>query len=113
MLLSDRQRIIKATNSNFKNEDFSSCKSDKNVQLEKVKSDNLNQLSQYLSKLQEIHLQAAKHILHYLEEAINLEILYKTDRENLIIFADAFYTNACKFKSTTDFCALILNEPVI
>ena len=29
-------------NLNFKDEDFSSCKSDKNVQLEKVKSDNLN-----------------------------------------------------------------------
>ena len=43
MLLSDRWRIIKTTNSDFKDEeDFSSCKSDKNVQLERVKSDNLN-----------------------------------------------------------------------
>ena len=47
MLLSDRQRIIKAMNLDFKDEDFSSCKSDKNVQLEEVKSDNLNNFDDF------------------------------------------------------------------
>src|SRR5947207_2186013 len=65
-----------------------------------------------ISKILEIHLQAAKHVLHYLERAINLEILYKTNRESLIIFADAFYVNAHKFKLTIEFCALISNESV-
>ena len=48
MLLSDRQRIIKTMNLNFKNEeDFSSCKSNKNVQLEKEKSDNFNNFDDF------------------------------------------------------------------
>ena len=36
MLLSDRWRIVKTTNLNFKDEDFNSCKTDNNMQLEKV-----------------------------------------------------------------------------
>ena len=48
MLLSDRQRIVKTMNSDFKDEenhDFSSCKSDNNMQLKKViKSDNFDNL---------------------------------------------------------------------
>ncbi len=56
-----------------------------------------------------------KHVLYYLEKAIDLEILYKIilNDKNLIIFADAFYTNSCKFRSTISFCILILNESVI
>ena len=45
MLLSDRQRIIKTTNSDFKDKDSNSCKSDNNMQLERVmKSDNFDNL---------------------------------------------------------------------
>src|SRR5204863_10117693 len=49
ILLPDRHRIVKATNLNFKDEeekyDFSSCKSDNNMQLERVvKPDNLDNL---------------------------------------------------------------------
>ena len=47
MLLFNKWKIIKATNSDFKNEDFSSCKSDKNVQLEEVKSDNFNDFDNF------------------------------------------------------------------
>ena len=54
----------------------------------------VNQLSQYLSESHEIHLQVMKHLLCYLKDKIDLEILYKTDRENLIVFADAVYANA-------------------
>jgi len=72
----------------------------------------VNRLSQYLSEPREIHLQAAKHVLRYLGGAIDLGILYKADGGNLIVFADASYANARKFKSTTGFCALISNGPV-
>ena len=45
MLLSDRQRIVKTTNLDFKNENFNSCKSDNDMQLKEVmKSDNLDNL---------------------------------------------------------------------
>ena len=49
MLLSDRWRIVKTTNLDFKDEeekyDFSSCKSDNDMQLKKVmKSDNFDNL---------------------------------------------------------------------
>ena len=47
MLLSDRQRIVKTTNSDFKDEenDSSSCKSDNDMQLKRViKSDNFDNL---------------------------------------------------------------------
>src|SRR5437667_10296395 len=51
MLLSDRQRIVKTTNSNFKNEenhDFSNCKSDNDMQLEKVmKSGNFDNFDDF------------------------------------------------------------------
>ena len=53
----------------------------------------VNQLNQYLNESCEIHLQAVKHLLHYLRDKIDLEILYKTDEENLIIFTDAVYAN--------------------
>jgi len=54
-----------------------------------------------------------KHLLHYLKDKIDLEILYKTDEENLIIFADTIYANAQKFKSITEFCVLIADDSVI
>ena len=54
----------------------------------------INQLSQYLSKSHEIHLQVTKHLLCYLRDKIDLEILYKTDEENLIIFVNVVYANA-------------------
>ena len=48
MLLSEKQRIVKTTNSDFKDEenhDFSSCKPDDNMQLEEVmKPDNFDNL---------------------------------------------------------------------
>ena len=48
MLLSDRWRIVKTTNSDFKNEEnhnFSNCKPDNDMQLERViKSDNFDNL---------------------------------------------------------------------
>jgi hypothetical protein len=72
----------------------------------------VNRLSQYLSEPREIHLQAAKHLLRYLGGKIDLGILYKADGGNLIVFADAAYANARKFKSTTGFCALIADGPV-
>ena len=75
----------------------------------------MNQLSQYLSKSHEIHLQAVKHLFCYLRDKADLEILYKksTDGENLTVFANAVYANACKFKLITGFLALILNDFVI
>ena len=73
----------------------------------------VNQLSQYFSESYKIYLQAAKHLLHYLKNKIDLEILYKTDEENLIIFADTIYANAQKFKSITEFCVLIADDSVI
>ena len=50
MLLSDRQKIVKTINLNFKDEeekyDFSSCKSDNDMQLERViKSGNFGNLN--------------------------------------------------------------------
>src|SRR5947207_15988269 len=72
----------------------------------------VNQLSQYLSEPHEIHLQAVKHLLHYLRGKIDLGILYNADGENLTVFADAAYANARKFKSITGFLALISNGPV-
>jgi len=74
----------------------------------------VNRLSQYLSEPREIHLQAAKHLLRYLGGKTDLGILYKkvTDGGNLIVFADAAYANARKFKSTTGFLALIADGPV-
>ena len=73
----------------------------------------INWLSQYLSKSQEIHLQVTKHLLQCLANAINLEILYTADDEDLTIYADAAYTNTHKFKSTTEYCTLIANSSVI
>ena len=72
----------------------------------------VNWLSQYLSESCEIHLQAVKHLLHYLRDKIDLEILYKTDEENLIIFTDAVYANIWKFKSIIRFCVLIADDSV-
>ena len=40
-----------------------------------------------------IYLQAVKHLLCYLKDKIDLKILYKIDRKNLIIFADVIYAN--------------------
>src|SRR5438046_237935 len=56
-----------------------------------------------------------KHVLCYLERTVDLGILYKItlNDKNLIIFADAFYATACKFKLTISFCVLILNGSVI
>ena len=51
MLLSDRQKIIKTMNSDFKNEkkyDFNNCKSDNNMQLKKVvKSNNFDNFNDF------------------------------------------------------------------
>ena len=48
MLLSEKQRIVKTTNSDFKDEenhDFNNCKSDDNMQLERMmKSNNFDNL---------------------------------------------------------------------
>ncbi len=59
-------------------------------------------------------MQAAKHLLCYLRDKVDLEILYKksANRENLTVFADAVYANTRKFKSITGFLALISNSPV-
>ena len=73
----------------------------------------VNQLNQYFNEFHEIHLQAAKHLLCYLKDEINLEILYKTDRENFIVFTDAVYANAQKFKSIIRFCVLIADDFII
>ncbi len=74
----------------------------------------VNHLSQYLSESQEIHLQVTKHALYYLVDTTNLDILYeKITDESLAIYTDAVYMNACKFKSTTDYCVLIFNSSVI
>ena len=74
----------------------------------------VNQLSQYLVDSQKIHMQAAKHLLQYLNSTIDLEIIYRpVNSENLILYADAAYANACKFKSTIRYLAIISNEPVI
>ena len=54
-----------------------------------------------------------KHLVHYLKDKIDLEILYKIDEENLIIFTDAVYANVWKFKSIIRFCALIADNSVI
>ena len=54
----------------------------------------VNRLSQYLSKSREIHLQAAKYVLHYLISAADLGILYQKTGGDLTIYADAAYTNA-------------------
>ena len=73
----------------------------------------VNRLSQYLSESHKIHLQAAKHVLQYLKSSSNLEILYKfMSVSDLIKYADAAYTNAHQFKSTTDFCYMINEVPV-
>ena len=53
----------------------------------------VNQLSQYFSEFYKIYLQAAKHLLHYLKNKIDLEILYKIDEKNLIVFINAVYAN--------------------
>ena len=73
----------------------------------------VNQLSQYLNKSHEIYLQAAKHLLCYLRDKIDLKILYNVNKENLIIFIDAVYANVCKFKLITEFLALISNDFII
>ena len=70
-------------------------------------------MSQYFSESHEIYLQAAKHLLHYLKDKIDLEILYKIDEENLIIFTDTVYANVWKFKSIIRFCVLIADDSVI
>jgi len=73
----------------------------------------VNQLSQYLVESQKVHMQAAKHLLQYLNGTIDLEIIYRpTNNRNLILYADAAYANTCKFKSITEFIALISNGPV-
>ena len=64
-------------------------------------------------------MQAAKHLLWYLNSTIDLEIIYRTITKsidssgNLILYADAAYMNICKFKSTTRYLAIISNESVI
>ena len=73
----------------------------------------INQLSQYFNEFYEIYLQAIKHLLYYLKDKIDLEILYKIDRKNLIVFTDAVYANTQKFKLIIKFCILIANNSVI
>src|SRR5436190_1643257 len=59
-------------------------------------------------------MQAAKHILCYLAGTTNLGIIYTARTAgDLVIYADAAYANARKFKSTISFCALIAGGPVI
>ncbi len=53
----------------------------------------INKLSQYFNILQMIHLQAAKHVLQYLCDSFQLEILYKLTDSNLVDYADAIYVN--------------------
>jgi hypothetical protein len=73
----------------------------------------INQLSQYLSKSQEIYLQATKYLLQHLASTINLEILYTADDKDLTIYANTIYINTCKFKLTTRYCTLITNNSII
>ena len=73
----------------------------------------VSQLSQYLSEFCDIHIQAAKHVLHYLVGMSILEILYKSLRQHMLYrYADAAYANIRHSKSTSDNCFLIANESV-
>ncbi len=71
----------------------------------------MNRLSQYLSQPHKIHLQAAKHVLRYLTDSPQLEILYKLTGD-LISYADAAYANTQLFRSTMGFCFMISRAPV-
>ena len=54
-----------------------------------------------------IYLQAAKHVLQYLCDLFQLEILYKLIDNNLIEYADAVYVNVKQFQFTIRFYFLI------
>ena len=73
----------------------------------------VNQLNQYFNEFHKIHLQAAKYLLHYLKDKIDLKILYKIDRKNFIVFIDVVYANTQKFKSIIRFCILIVDDFII
>ena len=73
----------------------------------------VNQLSQFLTEPRQIHLVAAKHILHYIQATMDYRLVFGVKgRQGLVAYTDSAYTNSVRNCLTTGFIFMINRSPV-
>ena len=75
----------------------------------------VNQLSQFLVKLRQVHLVVAKHILHYIQATKDYELVFgakERQRQELVVYTDSAYANSVRNCLTTGFIFMINRSPV-
>ena len=73
----------------------------------------MNQLSQFLVELRQVHLVVAKHVLHYIQVTKDYGLVFGAKgRQGLVIYADSAYANSVRSHSTTGFIFMINGSPV-
>ena len=64
----------------------------------------VNQLSQFLTEPRQIHLVAAKHILHYIQATMDYRLVFGVKgRQGLVAYTDSVYANSVRNHLTTGF----------
>ena len=75
----------------------------------------VNQLSQFLAELRQVHLVVVKHILHYVKATMDYGLVFGAkgrQRQGLVVYADSVYTNSVRSCSTTGFVFMINGSPI-
>jgi hypothetical protein len=71
-------------------------------------------ISRYMSKLTELHLQAAKRTLRYLKGTVSYGILYKRgEAEELLAFTDSDYAGDVEDRKSTSEYVFLMNSGVV
>ena len=66
----------------------------------------VNQLSQFLTEPRQVHLVAAKHVLHYIQATIDYRLVFgakRRQRQGLVAYTDSVYANSVRNHLTTGF----------
>ena len=75
----------------------------------------VNQLSQFLTELRQVHLVVAKHVLRYIQATMDYGLVFDAkgrQRQGLVAYADSAYANSVRSRSTTGFVFMINGSPV-
>ena len=73
----------------------------------------VNQLSQFLMELRQVHLVAAKHVLCYIQVTKDYGLVFGAKgRQGLVMYADSVYANSVRSRLTTGFIFMINGSPV-
>ena len=73
----------------------------------------VNQLSQFLAELRQVHLVVAKHVLYYIQATKDYGLVFGAKgRQGLVMYTDSVYANSVRSCSTTRFIFMINRSPV-